>query len=433
MEDLALLGGKPAVNRPLRPYRVIGEEERVAVDEVMKSGVLSGFYGSPGPEYLGGPKIREFEASWAKAFDVKYAVTVNSNTSGLIAAMGAIGIGPGDEVIVPPTTMSATAMAPLLYGGVPVFVDIEPDTFCLDVAAVKAALTPRTKAILAVNLFGQPANLEDLRAMADQHGLYLVEDNAQAPFALQNNRLTGTIGHIGVFSLNYHKHFHTGEGGVCTTDDNELADRLRMIRNHAENAAGGGDAEKLTNLVGFNFRMTELSAAIGIEQLKKAPALVARRAAVAARFSQALQDLEGISVPRVRDGCRHTYYVWAALYDEQAIGVTRQLFSRALAAEGFPHSTGYIRPLYNLPMFRHRRAIGAGGFPFSEQARTYTEGMCPVAERLYKDEFLFVEICGHEFDDDEIDMLTEAFRKVHRLRHRLATGAAPEPAALLSK
>jgi dTDP-4-amino-4,6-dideoxygalactose transaminase len=334
--------------------------------------------------------------------------------------MGAVGIGPGDEVILPPTTMSATAMAPIFYGGIPVFADIEPDTFCLDVSAVEAAITPRTKAILAVNLFGQPANLEALRAIADEHGLYLVEDNAQAPFAMQNNRLTGTFGHISVFSLNYHKHFHTGEGGVCTTDDAELADRLRMIRNHAENATEGYEVEKLTNLVGFNFRMTELGAAIGIEQLKKAPDLVARRAAVAAKFSEALAGLEGITVPRVRAGCRHSYYVWAARYDEGVVGVSRQLFSNALAAEGFPHAAGYIRPLYNLPLFRHRRAIGNKGFPFDENSPDYAEGACPVAERLHTQEWLLVEICGHEFDDPAIAVVAEAFRKVHRLRHKLA-------------
>jgi dTDP-4-amino-4,6-dideoxygalactose transaminase len=420
VEDLALLGGKPAVYRPLRPYRVIGEEERVAVDEVMKSGVLSGFFGSPGAQYLGGPKIREFEAAWAEAFDTEHAVAVNSNTSGLIAAMGAIGIGPGDEVILPPTTMSATAMAPIFYGGVPIFADIEPDTFCLDVDAVEAAITPRTKAIFAVNLFGQPANLEALRDIADKHGLHLVEDNAQAPFAMQNNRLTGTIGHIGVFSLNYHKHFHTGEGGVCTTDDRELADRLRMIRNHGENVTEGLEVEKLTNLVGFNFRMTELGAAIGIEQLKKAPSLVARRAAVADKLSQSLAGLEGITVPQLRAGCRHSYYVWAARYDERSVGVSRHLFSKALTAEGFPHAAGYIRPLYHLPLFRHRRAIGDKGFPFSGHPPSYGAGMCPVAERLHKEEWLLVEICAHEFDDEEIDMVAGAFRKVHRLRHRLA-------------
>src|SRR5262249_5209652 len=157
--------------------------------------------------------------------------SINSATSGLMAAMGAAGISPGDEVIMPPFTMSATAMAPLTYGGIPVFVDIEPDTFCLDLDAVRAAIGARTRAVLAVNLFGHPARLHELRALCDEHGLKLIEDNAQAMLAEEHGRYAGTIGHIGVFSLNYHKHIHSGEGGICTTDDERLARRLQQIRN----------------------------------------------------------------------------------------------------------------------------------------------------------------------------------------------------------
>src|SRR5262249_8722448 len=158
-----------------------------------------------------------------------------SATSGLVAAMGAVGIEPGDEVIVPPTTMSATAVAPLAYGGKPGFADIEPETFGPDPAAVRAPITPRTKAIVSANLIGHPARLAELAAIAREHGLYLVEDNAQGPLAAEHGRYAGTVGDIGVFSLNYHKHIHTGEGGVCVTNDDELALRLQLIRNHGEN------------------------------------------------------------------------------------------------------------------------------------------------------------------------------------------------------
>ncbi len=423
MTKLALLGGAPLLTKPLRPYRTIGTEERAAVDSVMVSGALSGFFGSWCDEFFGGPMVRQFEADWARAFDANHAVTVNSNTSGLIAAMGAIGVGPGDEVIVPPTTMSATAIAPLFYGGVPVFVDIEPNTFCLDPIATAAAITPRTRAILAVNLFGQPADLLKLRALADSHGIYLIEDNAQAPFATQRDRFTGGIGHIGVFSLNYHKHFHTGEGGVCMTDDDRLADRLRMIRNHGENVAeilGRGD---LTNLIGFNFRMTELCAAVGIEQLKKAPSLVGSRIEAAERLSARLAGLDGVQPPHVRAECRHSYYVWAARYDQGAVGVSREMFSRALAAEGVPHATGYVRPLYHLPVFRNRIAIGRDGFPFTASAGSIAYSVCPVAERLHNDEFLLFEICGFELDEIEIDILAAAFHKVYDHRRDLASAA----------
>ncbi len=183
MSKLAMLGGTPAVQEPLRVYRTIGNEEAAAVAKVMDSGMLSGFVGAFCPEFNGGEEVQALEKEWAEAFGVRHAVTVNSNTSGLIAALGALGLGPGDEVIVPPFSMSATAMAPLFYGGIPVFVDVEPNFFCLDADKVEDAITSRTRVILAVNLFGLPADLLRLRQLADKYGLFLVEDNAQSPLA----------------------------------------------------------------------------------------------------------------------------------------------------------------------------------------------------------------------------------------------------------
>ncbi|RPG38427.1 MAG: DegT/DnrJ/EryC1/StrS family aminotransferase, partial [Muricauda sp. TMED12] len=213
ISDLALLGGQPMLDQALAPFNTIGEAERRAVEAVLDTGVLSGFVGAPGPDFNGGPAVRELEARWCDRFNCTHAVSVNSATSGLYAAIAAAGVGPGDEVIVPPYTMSATCIAPLVYGGIPVFVDIERDHFCLDPDLVEAAITPKTRAILTVNLFGHPAALGRLRQIADKHGLILIEDNAQAPLAKENGRFTGTIGHIGVFSLNRHKHIQTGEGG----------------------------------------------------------------------------------------------------------------------------------------------------------------------------------------------------------------------------
>ena len=170
-ERLAIYGGSPAVRRPLKPFSGIGTRERNAVLGFFDRGTaLSGFHGSAQPTFFGGPEVKAFEAAWCKRFGVAHAVSVNSATSALIAAMGAIGIGPGDEVITSPYTMTATAIAPLFYGGIPVFADIELDYFCLDIAAVERAITPRTRAILAVNIFGHPAELGKLRALADARG-----------------------------------------------------------------------------------------------------------------------------------------------------------------------------------------------------------------------------------------------------------------------
>ena len=429
MEKLAIEGGVPVLPCPLPAYRTIGEEEVEAVADVVRSGCLSGFYGSWGEQFLGGPVVQRFEQAWAARFGVQYAVSMNSATSGLYAAMGAIGIQPGDEVIVPPYTMSATALAPLVYGGIPVFADIEPDTFCIDVEAVEAAITPRTRAIIAVNLFGHPARLAELRELADRRGLYLIEDNAQSPLAMANGRLAGTIGHIGVFSLNYHKHIHAGEGGVCVTSDTGLAQKLQLIRNHGENCAAPLGLPDITNLIGFNYRLTEMSAAVGIEQLKKIDCHVKRREHLAQRLSAGLAGLNGLTVPHVRPHCRHVYYVLGMRYEAEQVGVSRAAFSEALIAEGFPHFVGYVRPLYLLPVFQQR--IAFGGYPFSLSERTYTKGLCPVAERMHEQEFLGFENCMFAPTEIEIDLLIEAVRKVHRLILKSDTAASKEARLVL--
>lgn len=416
MSELAILGGTPVVDNPLMPYHSVGAREREAVVKVIDDGCLSGYYGSWGEKFLGGPRVRDFETKWAERFGVKHVVSVNSATSGLFAAVGAAGVSSGDEVIVPPYTMSATAMAPLVYGGIPVFVDIEPETFCLDIDAVRAELTDRTRAIIVVNLFGHPGRLAELRALADERGLVLIEDNAQGPLADEGGRYAGTIGHIGVFSLNYHKHVHTGEGGMCATDDDTLATRLQAIRNHAENVVDDVGIEDLTNMVGFNYRMTELSAAVGLVQLEDIDRHVATREAIARRLSEGLRHLEGITVPVEREDCRHVYYVWSPRVDCEALDMDRELFCRGLAAEGFPVSGGYVRPLYMLPLFQRRIAFGSKGYPFNLTKRRYGRGLCPVAECMHERELIQFETCAFDLSDDDVDRLIEAFVKVHEAR-----------------
>ncbi len=415
--ELAILGGAPILSEPLSVFHgSLGLIERSAVERVMDSGSLSAFYGSAGPEFFGGEEVRALEAEWSEYFGMRHAVSVNAATSGLIAAMGAIGVSPGDEVIVPPYTMSATAMAPLFYGGIPVFADIEDQTFCLDPAAVEAAINIRTRAIIAVNLFGHPAQISALRAIAEKHRIYLIEDNAQAPLGREGEHLCGTVGHVGIFSLNYHKHIHSGEGGICVTDDDTLANRLRMIRNHAENVADEMGAGDYSNLIGHNFRMSELSAAIARAQLARAEELVRPREHIAESLTDAIDDLEGLTAPKVRPDCRHNYYCWTLRYDSELMGVSRETFSRALTEEGFPHSVGYVEPLYLLPVFRERQAIGRDGFPFNLTNRHYEAGLCPVAERMHFEEVILFEPCAYDVSEDQLEKLANALRKVHKCR-----------------
>ncbi len=419
-ENLALLGGTPVIDGPLASYRSLGEAEQVAVNRVMESQCLSGFYGSPGDEFLGGPEVRAFERAWSERFACTHAVSLNSATSGLIAAVGAIGISPGDEVIVPPWTMSATVTAPMNYGGVPVFADVDDETFCIDPGTVEALIGPKTRAIIAVNLFGHPARLAELRTLADRHGIYLIEDNAQAPLGEEHGCATGTVGHIGVFSLNYHKHIHTGEGGMCVTDDEQLAKRMQLIRNHGENVVEWWGVEDLTNMVGYNLRLTELQAAIGIAQLQRVDQHVGQREKLADQLSEGCRHLEGLRVPVVRSGCRHNFYCWTFLYNETVTGVSRERYSQALAAEGFPHEVGYLAPLYRLPMFRKRMALGRDGFPFTLTNREYPySDLCPVTERLHEKEVLLFEPCAYADDGTLGELLVEAVCKVHRHMNRL--------------
>lgn len=412
MTALALFGGTPEIDIPLTPYNRIGVAERKAVLETLESGLLSGYIGAPGPDFDGGPKVKELEERWTETFHCSHAIAVNSATSGLFAALGACGLGPDDEVIVPPYTMSATAVAPFVYGGIPVFVDIEPETFCLDVDRVRDAISRRTKAIIAVNLFGHPAHLRNLRALADAKGVFLIEDNAQAPLASENGCLTGTIGHIGVFSLNRHKHIQTGEGGVCTTDDRELALRLKLIRNHGENVAEHYDINNVQNLIGFNYRLTELSAAVGLAQLHRAAEIVDEREALGHRLSAGVRDLPGLTPPQVREGCRHTFYAWPLRYNAEEVGVSRTAFLQAMAAEGVPLNGGYVAPLYRLPIFKKRKSLNGAN-------------ECPVTERMHKHVEVGFGICAFELSNTLIDNVATAFHKVYDNRASLKNLSDP--------
>lgn len=420
---LAMLGGSPTIEQQIQTFNSISSEEKAAVIQFLDSGhPLSGFYGSAQPKFFGGPTVVEFEDAWRKKFGFEHVVSVNSATSGLIAAMGAIGIGPGDEVIVPPYTMSATAIAPLFYGGIPIFVDIEDEYFCLDVSKLRDAITHKTKAIIAVNLWGHPARLAELRSLADEHGIFLVEDNAQALLADEDECWTGSVGHIGVFSLNVHKHIQTGEGGMCVTASKELADRLKLIRNHGENVVDWLEVDDISNLIGFNFRQSEISAAIGLSQMTKIDYLVDRCRKVGRTLSDGLRDLPGIAVPAVREGCSHSYFMWSLKFDEKVVGCSREAFVSALKAEGFPAAQGYVAPLYNLPLFRKRIAIGKSGYPFNLSDTQYRDGMCPVTERMHTKEIIQYQPVSWDPSEEQVLQMIEAVRKVHRHSSLLAQG-----------
>lgn len=415
-ERLALHGGAKTILAPFKRYNSIGAEEVAAAKQVIESGVLSKFLGCWEPDFYGGPKVQEFERACEAYFGVKHAVTVNSWTSGLIAAVGAIGIEPGDEVIVSPWTMCASATAILHWNAIPVFADIDPLTFCIDPASVEANITPYTKAILAVDIFGQSANMADLMALAEKYGLKVISDTAQSPGALSADKYAGTLAHVGGYSLNYHKHIHTGEGGILVTDDDSIAEKMRMIRNHAEAVVGDRGITDLTNMIGYNFRLGEVECAIGVEQLKKLKSLVGLRQRAAQRFTNGIQDLPGLRLPTVSAGNTHAYYMYPMVLDVELLGVPRVAIINALEAEGVPGLAAGYQNLHMLPMYQKKMAYGSHGFPWSSdicrREVSYSKGICPTAEALHEQSYFAIEMCVHELPDPDVDLMVAAFRKV---------------------
>ena len=415
-EKLAILGGPKVILRPLKKYNSIGIEEVDAAIAVVESGVLSKFLGEWEPDFYGGPKVQEFERACEAYFGVKHVVTVNSWTSGLICAVGAIGIEPGDEVIVTPWTMCASATAILHWNAIPVFADIEPETFNIDPKSVEANITPYTKAIMAVDIFGHSCDIDALMDIARCHNLKVITDSAQAPGVLNKGRFSGTLAHVGGFSLNYHKHIHTGEGGILVTNDDDIFERLQLIRNHAEAVVMDKSVSNLVNMVGHNFRLGEIECAIGIEQLKKLSEIIKKRQQSAEKLTEGLKGLIGLRAPQTKQSCTHAYYMYPMVLDIDIIGVSRDKIYAALNAEGVTGLTEGYANIHQLPMYQKKIAYGSKGFPWSSEICkrnvNYDKGICPVAENLHDKSYLGYEMCIHELDDDDIDLIVKAFRKV---------------------
>jgi dTDP-4-amino-4,6-dideoxygalactose transaminase len=306
---------------------IIGDEERAAVDRVMRSGMIAQ-----------GPEVKAFEDEFSAALVAgRECVAVNSGTSGLHLGLLAAGIGPGDEVIVPSFTFAATANSVALTGATPVFADIEADSFCLDPASVEAAVTERTKAVMPVHLYGLPADLAGLGAVAERHGLAIFEDAAQAHGATFEGRPVGTFGTFGMFSLYPTKNMTSGEGGMVSCDG-DVAHRIRLLRNQ------GMATQYANELVGLNNRMTDIHAAIGRVQLGRLPGWTEDR-----RRNAAFLDahLDNVVVPPVREGSTHVYHQYTIRVADDRDGMVTALREEY----GVGCGVYYPIPNHRLPSF----------------------------------------------------------------------------------
>ncbi|MCH2132778.1 MAG: DegT/DnrJ/EryC1/StrS family aminotransferase [Phycisphaerales bacterium] len=439
----AILGGTPVRSQPFPDRRTIGKEETEAVLRVLESDCLSAFIGGAGEYFNGGREVRAFEQQWAEREGFKHAISVNSWTSGLIIACGSVGIQPGDEVIVPPYTMSASATAPMFYGGIPVFADVDPTTFCLDPDSVASCITERTKAIMVVHLFGRCAPMDEILALARQHDIKVIEDAAQAPGVYDGDRAVGAIGDVGGFSLNYHKHIHTGEGGMLVTNDDAIAEKCRLIRNHGENVHDEKEVDDPVNIIGGNYRLTELQAAIGIEQLKRLDDILDTRNELAHHFASRLNRVPGLSATIPQGRRSHAYYIFPFLYDADQVGLSRDQFVQAVHAElpqatdfeSTPLEQGYVRPLYLSRIYQDKCGFGPQGQPWAYQPDVdycYEKGICPVTEDLHERKMLLSPLIREPLSTSDIDDLADAIDRVasHAPEIRDALENSAKPASM---
>ena len=416
---LAINGGNKIREKSWADNITTGEEEKIALSRVIDSGYMSLFEGSHTPDapfsFYGGPEVQALENEWNEYYGSKYSVSVNSATSGLYMAIGALGIGYGDEVIVSPYTMSACAMAPMIYGAIPVFADVD-DMGSLDPKSIKTLVSSRTKAILVVHQFGIPAQMDEIMKIANEYNLKVIEDCAQAHGAKYRGQYVGTMGNIGVFSLNVNKTIQSGEGGVCVTNDKDLHYRLALIRNHGEAVVEAAEYDDIINIAGFNYRMTELQAAVCRVQLNILDGLNTERLKLVKQLNNGLREFDFLVVPEEKYDCESTYYVYPLKFLSEIAGIKREQFVEAVNAEGINFFQGYVKPLYTQPVYQ-KRSLFKNGYPFSaienKSCRMeYNIGICPNAEKLHFDQMIINEHIRLPNTEEDVRDIINAIRKI---------------------
>lgn len=401
-ERLAAEGGAPVRTASWPSWPVVDEEDVRAVAEAVRSGVWG----------IGGEQVPEFEQRFAALHGVRHGIACNSGTTALQVALSALGVGPGDEVIVPPYTFVATATAALLVGGVPVFADIEPDTYNLDPAAVERAITPETKVVVPVHFGGAIADMDRFRELGEKHGVAILEDAAHAHGAVYDGKSPGAWGAVACFSFQSAKNLTSGEGGLVLTDDDAIA---RQCRSRINTGRAEGGAWYEHHLPGGNYRLTAMQGALLLSQLRRFEEQTRKRDENGRCLDRQLGDIEGIrplcSDPRQT---RHSRHLYIFRYDEAAFGLPRARFLELLEAEGVPASGGYPVGLHQQPLFSGkglREQLPGPAMPHL-RARDGGAVRCPVTERACASEAIWLPHNLLLAEKRDMDDIVRAVRKI---------------------
>ncbi|MDG0811247.1 DegT/DnrJ/EryC1/StrS family aminotransferase [Cohnella rhizosphaerae] len=402
-QQLAIHGGPPVKTEPFGTGKRFGLEEAKELLEALEQDTLF---------YHAGRKVKQFLNDFNALYGIPYSVATSSGTAAIHVALGAAGVSVGDEVITSPITDQGTVIGILYQNAIPVFADLDPHTYCLDPRSVESRITPRTKAIVVVHLAGNPTDMDPIMAIAERHGLKVIEDCAQSYLAKYKGRYVGTIGHYGCFSTNDFKHISTGDGGIVTVNSGNASDyeTVHAFADKNYRRLGSAVSRDIDGLAP-NYRMTELQGAVGIAQLKKLPWICATRQRHGERITSGIRGLPGIAVPLVTEGATNTCWFYMLRLQVEALTCTREAFSQALLAEGIPNGAGYIRhAVYMSPLFQERSAYAGSHFPFELTDIAYGAGLCPVAEDILR---TAVTLPIKEFyTDTDIDEIVAAIRKV---------------------
>lgn len=329
---------------------IITKESKELVAKALEGGWISSV----------GPYVEQFEKEFASYLGVKHAISVNTGTAALHIALLAAGIKAGDEVIVPAFTMAASWMAVMYTGAIPVFVDVEPDIYTIDPKLIEAAITPHTRAIMPVHIYGHPADMDPILAIAHKHNLVVIEDAAEAHGATYKGRLTGTMGDINAFSFYANKIITTGEGGMVTTDNDEMADISRRMKDLAHSKA----KRFIHDALGYNYRLTSLQAALGSGQLTRVADFLATKTHMAELYQKGLSGIPGLTLPTTRDWATHVYWMYAILVDQDQFGLSKDEFRAKLLAKGIDTRDFFYAPSTQPALTD--LGLGSGSFPVTE-------------------------------------------------------------------